>query len=70
MANGFRFRLEVVRRLRRQALDAQRRVVADAVRSVAQAQDRIAQLAQELRGSMYEARDAQQARRVPLTISS
>lgn len=64
MANGFRFRLEVVRRLRRQALDAQRRVVAGAVRSVARAQDRIAQLAQELRGSMYEARDAQQARRV------
>ncbi len=64
MANGFRFRLEVVRRLRRQALDAQRRVVAEAVRSVARVQDRIAQLMQELGASMHNARDAQQAGRL------
>ena len=66
MAGGFRFRLEVVRRLRQQALDAQRRVVAGAVRSVVRAQNRIVQLTQELHGSMGEARDARQAKRLDL----
>lgn len=60
MAGGFRFRLEIVRRLRQQALDAQRRVVADAVCAVGHVEDRIDQLTRDVRGSMQQARDAQQ----------
>ncbi len=64
MAGGFRFRLEVVRRLRQQALDAQRRVVADAVRAVGRVEDRIDRFTRDLRGSIQQARDAQQVARL------
>ena len=49
MAKEFRFRLEVVRRLREQARDAQRRAVADAVRAVARAEQDIDRLTGQLR---------------------
>ena len=64
MARGFRFRLEVVRRLRKQAQDAQRRVVAGAVRSVAEAQNRLTELAGELRSTVGRTRETQRARRI------
>lgn len=44
MAQGFRFRLEVVETLRRRARDAKRRVVAEKVRVVADIEQRITRL--------------------------
>ncbi len=67
MAGGFRFRLEVVQKLRQQRLDAQRRVVADAVRAVGSVEDRIGQLTQELSGSVLQSRDVQRARRLDIS---
>ena len=66
MAGRFRFRLEVVRRIRRQAQDAQRRVVADAIRAVGTVEQRIDRLTQTLGNTVEQARDAQQARRLDL----
>lgn len=64
MARKFRFRLETVRRLREQARDAQRRVVADAVRAVTRVEDRIARLTQQLHDTVDRFRDAQRAERL------
>lgn len=47
MAKKFVFRLEVVRRTREQARDAQRRVVAVQVRAVAKVEDRIRELSDQ-----------------------
>ena len=66
MAGRFRFRLEVVRRIRQQAQDAQRRVVADAVRAVGAVEQRIDRLTQTLSNTVEQARDAQQERRLDL----
>ena len=57
MARGFQFRLEVVRRVRGQAQDAQRRVVADAVRTVQVVEKRIEKLNQDLHRSICRSRD-------------
>jgi flagellar FliJ protein len=59
MAGQFRFRLEVVERLRRQAQDAQRRVVADAVRAVQRVETRIEHLTRQLADTMDRARGTQ-----------
>ena len=64
MARRFRFRLEMVRRLREQARDAQRRVVADAVRAVTHLEDRIARLTRQLDDTADRFRDAQRAERL------
>ncbi len=58
MARSFRFRLETVRRLRKQAMDAQRRVVAEAVQAVAGVEERIAALTLERHGAADQSRDA------------
>ncbi len=62
MACRFRFRLETVRRLREQARDAQRRVVADAVRAVTRIEDRIARLARETQDACGRSRNARDFR--------
>ena len=66
MAGKFRFRLEVVRRVRQQAQDAQRRVLADALRAVTAVEWRIAHLTRELGETMGQARDAQRGRRLDM----
>lgn len=64
MARGFQFRLEVVRRVRKRAQDAQRRVVADSVRAVRKVERRIADLKGDLDRSVRRSRDARMERRV------
>ncbi len=56
MARRFRFRLETVRRLRRQARDAQRRVVADAVRAATTVELRVAGFVRQLQGALDHSR--------------
>jgi len=68
MARMFRFRLETVRRLREQARDAQRRVVADAARVVKSAEDRIEQSSRELRTVSAESRDARRMGRLDAVL--
>lgn len=58
MARRFRFRLETVRRLRKQTMDAQRRVVAVAVRAVTLVEERIAVLTRRRFGAVGQSRDA------------
>ncbi len=67
MAKRFRFRLEVVRKLREQARDAQRRVVADAVRAVTAVEQRIDRLTHELRGTVQRTRDEQRVELLDIT---
>ena len=57
MAGRFRFRLDVVERLRRQARDGQRRVVAEAIRSVRRVEYRIGRLTGELTDTVGGLRD-------------
>ena len=64
MAGRFRFRLGVVERLRRQARDSQRRVVADAVRGVRHVEQRIAGLTRQLAETVDGTRAAQEAERL------
>ena len=66
MAGRFRFRLDVVERLRRQAQDARRRVVADALRAVKRVEARIDQLTRQLGDTMDRARGTQGAARIDL----
>ena len=66
MAGRFRFRLEVVRRIRRQAQDAQRRVVAESIRAAAAAEERINRLTQDLRHTIDLTREAQGAKALDL----
>ena len=61
MVRRFRFRLETVRRLREQSRDAQRRVVAEAVRAVTRIEERITQLAGELQDACGRSRDVRGA---------
>ena len=61
MAKVFRFRLEVVERVRAQSVDKQRRVVADAVRALTTAEQRVANVTDELRDLALQTRDAKQA---------
>lgn len=64
MPGRFRFRLEVVRRVRRQAQDEQRRVVADVVQAVAAAEQRVAGMTQALAETIEHKRGVQQAARL------
>ena len=66
MAGRFRFSLEVVRRVRRQAQDAQRRAVADAVRTVTAVENRIEQLTRELADTMDRTRDVHRPGRLDI----
>ncbi len=67
MAKRFQFRLEPVRKLRAQARDAQRRVVADAVRSVAAAEQRITEFDAQLRQTVQLTRGERLAQRVDIS---
>ncbi len=60
MAGRFRFRLEAVRRVRKQTQDTQRRVVADAARAVQEVGKRMGRLTEELDLTMDRSRDARQ----------
>jgi len=60
MARRFRFRLETVRKLRQQALEQQRRVVAEAVQMVSRIEDRIAHLNHQLYETVSRVRHMQQ----------
>lgn len=59
MARRFEFRLEVVRKLREQARDVQRRVVADAVRVVGGVEEQLDQLTHQLRDTVEITREEQ-----------
>lgn len=61
MARRFQFRLETVRKLKEQALDRQRRVVADTVRALGRVEQRIARLTRQLYRTIEQSRSAQQA---------
>lgn len=61
MAAMFRFRLETVLKVRKQEQETHRRAVAEAVRAVGQAEERISRLSQELRSTFEQRREAQQA---------
>ncbi len=64
MAGKFRFRLDVVERIRRQARDQRRRVVAGAVRAVQQVERRIARLGSELSDTVDRSRGTQSEERL------
>jgi flagellar export protein FliJ len=66
MARRFRFRLEVVRKLREQVRDAQRRALADAVRAVTQAEQRIEHLTEQLGDMVSDTRTTQRSDRLDL----
>jgi len=57
MAKRFEFRLETVRRLRKQAQDECRRAVAGRLRQISEARGRIARLSEQLGGQQVAARD-------------
>ena len=52
MAGRFRFRLEAVRRVRKQSQDVQRRMVADAVQAVQEVENRMGRMTEELAMTM------------------
>lgn len=66
MARRFRFRLETVERLRKQARDAQRRVVADAARTVGRVEERIVHLTRQLHDTLGGARETLRTGRLDL----
>ena len=66
MAGRFRFQLEVVRKLRQEAMDTQRRTVAHAIGAVRRTERRVEQLTEELRATIAQTRDSQQVRRLDI----
>jgi len=66
MARRFRFHLETVERLRKQARDAQRRAVADAARAVGTIEERILRLTRQLSDTLDGARDTLRLGRLDL----
>ena len=68
MAGKFRFRLEAVRRVRKQAQDAQRRVVADAAASVQELENRMGRLTEELDLTMDRSRDARRLHDLDISV--
>ena len=68
MAKRFRFRLDVVERVRRQTRDQHRRVVADAVRAVRQVEDHMASLSDQSRRCVDEMILAQSDARLNVTL--
>lgn len=67
MSGGFKFRLNVVRDIRKREQDAQRRVVAEAVRAVVGVRGRIGQFEAELEGETIAARGERGARYLDMT---
>ncbi|MFQ5413626.1 MAG: flagellar export protein FliJ [Phycisphaerae bacterium] len=68
MAGRFRFRLATVERLRRQALDHQRGVLAEHVREAGRIERRIQRMGDELRGHVTVTRDARDTRRLDVAV--
>jgi len=66
MARGFAFRLEVVRKVREQKQNVQRRVVAQAARAVSAVEDRIARTDEALRGEVGALRREQSEARLDM----
>lgn len=66
MARRFRFRLETVQRLRKQARDAQRRAVAEAAQAVGAIEDRILRLTLQLNDTLDGARETLRTGRLDL----
>ncbi len=66
MARRFRFRLDVVERLRRSVRDAQQRVVAEAARAVAAARNRETSWTNDLQGSFAQSRMVQSSARIDM----
>jgi len=66
MARTFQFRLETVRRLRGQELDARRRDVAEAAREVQAVQRRIADLAESARANLTHTLASQSGMDIPV----
>ena len=67
MSRGFKFRLNVVRDIRKRDQDVQRRVVAEAVRAVVGVRARVGQLEGELEGETIAARGERDARFLDMT---
>ncbi len=67
MARRFRFRLDVVERVRRSLRDAQQRVVAEAARAVAAARNRETSWTNDLQGSFAGSRMIQSSARIDMT---
>ena len=61
MAKAFKFRLEVVERVRQQAVDKQRRVIAEVLHAVASLEARVVGATEELRALTMMARDTKQS---------
>lgn len=68
MAKRFRFRLDVVERVRRQTRDQHRRIVADAVRAVRKMEDHIASLNDQSRRCVDEMVVAQSDARLDVAL--
>ncbi len=68
MAKKFRFTLDVVRRIRQQAQNAQKRVVADAVRAVATTQEQISRTTRELKDTIDHSRSFRDVARPDLAL--
>jgi len=68
MARKFKFRLEVVERVRRQARDERRRIVADAVRAVRRMEAHTEAVATQLRRSVEETAATQRADSIDVAL--
>lgn len=66
MPGRFRFRLEAVRKVRRQAQDAQQRAVAGILREIGQTEAGVRRLTEELRAEVGATRSAQSIQRLDL----
>jgi flagellar FliJ protein len=67
MAAKFRFRLETVLKLRKQEQETHRRAVAEAIRAVGQAEERVGQLSQELKSAFDQRRETQRVSRIDVS---
>jgi len=68
MARKFRFRLEVVERVRRQARDERRRIVAEAVRAVRRMEEHTEAVVMQLRRSVEETAATQRADTIDVAL--
>jgi len=67
VAETFTFRLEAIRRLRRQARDAQRRVLAKAIAQASTAQRHVQLLTEQLQGNVSRSRFARESGPLDIT---
>jgi flagellar export protein FliJ len=67
MAKRFKFRLEVVRKLREQARDVQRRMVVESVNAVSRVTERVGRFTDELRETVELNREQRESARVDVS---